>query len=177
MTSEPPCCAFTYESDRDFGVTRTALGIARSWPDQCNEFFRQGPPCPATNVIHFRTISLLGPKLFAISLDNLKVFYHDGYEWHQYESARNVRLGKLKDFREFFYDEDHEDPNNDDLSHPDNDGNDRDDDNLGRQVKDSYLIDNSAYQMNQAIVYYCLLKMIVFIRIQIYLVQYQSFIR
>jgi hypothetical protein len=175
MSSEPPCCAFTYESDRDYGVTRTALGIACSWPDLRKEFFRQGPPCPGRNVLHLRTISIVGPKLFAVNLDNLSVFYNDGYQWHQYESARNVRFGKLKDFREFFYDLD-DDTNNDDWSQQDNDGKDQDDDQPGQEVKDFHLIDNSTYRINQAILYYCLLRMLLFIQSQVYLIKYQSFI-
>jgi hypothetical protein len=175
MVSEPSCCAFTYESDRDWGVTRTALGIARAWPDLRKEFFRQGPPCPGRNVLHLRTISIVGPKLFAVNLNNLKVFYHDGYQWHQYESARNVRFGKLKDFREFFYDFD-ADANDDDWSQEDNNGKDQDDDEIGREVKDLYLINNSTNKINQAIVYYCLLRMLLFIQLQVYLIQCQSFI-
>jgi len=173
MVSELPCCAFTYDSDRDWGVTRTALGIACSWVDLCIEFYRQGPPCPVKNVIHFKTISKVGPKLFAVKLDNLKVFYHDGFQWHQYQSARNVRLGKLEDFTEFFYD-DH-DNNNDDWSQQDHDGKDRDDE-PGRQVKDLSLTDNSTHRINQAILHYCLLQMLLFIQIQIYIIQCQSFI-
>jgi hypothetical protein len=174
MTSKATCCVFTYESDRDWGVTRTALGIACSWAILCNEFHRQGPPCPATNVIHFRTISILGPKLFAVNLNNLKVFYHDGSQWHQYQSARNVRLGTLEDFMEFFYEGDN---NNDDWSQEDNGGKDRDDDDEpGRQAKDLHSYNNSTYQMNQSILYYSLLRMFLFIQLQIYLTQYQSFI-
>ncbi len=72
MVSELPCCAFMYESYQDANVTHNVLGIACSWPSLCNEFYRQGPPCPGRNIIHFKTISQVGPKLFAADLDNLK---------------------------------------------------------------------------------------------------------
>ena len=176
MYSEPICCAFTYDI-YGWGTlhTRTAVGVVCDWPDLRNIFSRQGPPCQAINARHFRTISKLGPKLFAISLANLKVFYHDGYQWRQYRTARHVRLGTLEDFTELLHDEDNTD-NDEDWSQDDNDGKDRDDD-PGRQSKDSTSTNNSTYQINQAILYYCLLRMLLILELENVFLQCQSFIR
>jgi hypothetical protein len=162
---------FTYDSAQDLGVTRTAIGILHSWAELSVEFDRQGPACPAINVLHFKTISPLGPKLFAVSLDTFNVFYHLDDQWHQYQSARNVRLGTLEDLIKFFNNDD--DNDNEDSSHEDNDGNDQDDYH-SRQVKDSTSNNYSKYQINHALVYNLLLQMFLFIRLQFYRNQYQS---
>jgi hypothetical protein len=162
---------FTYDRHEDLVVTRTALGIVYSWAELSIEFDRQGPACPAINVLHFKTISPLGPKLFAVSLDTLNVFYHHDDQWHQYRTARNVRLGTLDDLMKFFNNDD--DNDDEDLSHEDNDGKDKDD-YPGRQVKDSTSNNYSKYQINHAIVYNLLLQFFLFIRLQYYLIQYQS---
>ena len=176
MSSEPPCCVFTYESIQDWEVTRTAVGVACSWPDLQNRFARQGPPCPVTNGLHFRTISRLGPKLFAVDLFNLGVFYHDGYRWHQYQSARDVRFGKLEDFKTLVDGGDDDTDHNEDQSQEDNNGKDRDDD-LGRQTKDSSLKNHSTCQLDRNIVYFCLLQIVLIIQLQNTLIQYPSFTR
>lgn len=155
MSSEPPCCAFTYDSIQDMGMTRTAVGIGCSWLKLKKRFSRYGPPCPGTNVQHYQTISLLGPKLFAVDLSNFKVFYHNGRQWCQYQSARNVRFGRLEDFQ-MLLEKDDDVHNNDDDSHDDNDGKDRDD-GPGQDTKDSSSNKNSTSRLDQTILYfYCL---------------------
>ncbi|CAF3025823.1 unnamed protein product [Rotaria sp. Silwood2] len=146
----------------------------RLWLNLCIEFHRQGPPCPVSNVIHFKTISTLGPKLFAVSLDTLQVFYHENDQWHQYQSARNIQIGILIDLMKAFSN-DH-DYTDDDLSREDNGGEDRDEDGQDQQAKDSHANNDLKYQINQAILYYCLFQMLVSIHLHIYIIQQQPFI-
>ncbi|CAF3430654.1 unnamed protein product [Rotaria sp. Silwood2] len=96
------CCMFTYDPYRDPEVPCTAIGVMNSWPSLCIECDRQGSSCPAKRAVHFKMISPRGPQLFAVSLDTLKVFYHDEGQWHQYQSARNVQLGTLEELMVFF---------------------------------------------------------------------------
>ncbi|CAF1093266.1 unnamed protein product [Adineta steineri] len=106
MTLEPYWCAFTDNSN--FGVARTILGVF----DLCMEFNRNGPSCPVRNAVHFKRVGLVGPELFAVCLDTLQIFYHDEDQWHQYQSARNIRFGRSQQLLQFLDnsvdDEDHE---------------------------------------------------------------------
>lgn len=179
MCSEPICCEFTYDRFGYWGMTHkcTAVGVVCTWPELRKTFSRQGSSCPALNALHFRTISKLGPKLFAVSLANLKVFYNDGYRWHQYRTARQVRLGMLKDFTELLLnDNDDDGDGKEDWSEDESDGKDPDDD-LGRQAKDLSSKNDSIYEINPAILYFCLLRILLIIELQNSLIQCQSFLR
>jgi hypothetical protein len=176
MVSRPPSRGiFTYDSIRDWEVTRTAWGIKRSWADLCTEFDRQGPPCPAKDAVHFKRTSIVGPELFAISCDALKVFYHDEGEWHQYQSAREIRLGTRDELMEFFLNDDDDD--NEDWSQEDNDGKDRDDDEPSRESKETHSNNDSKYPINRTILANRLLQMVLLVQLQFRLIQYQSWIR
>lgn len=174
MAINPLCCEFTYDSVRDWGVTRTARGVECSWTDLSRKFFLQGPQCSAIDARHFRTISVLGPKLFAASLANFQIFYHDGHQWHQYESARGVRFGGLKDFRDSFHDDDTDDY---DFSQQESDENNRDNDggDHGQQAKDSGSSGNSTNQVDPAILHYYVLRILLLVRLHIYLIPNQLF--
>ncbi|CAF1555602.1 unnamed protein product, partial [Adineta steineri] len=110
MTLEPSWCVFTYNSN--LGVARTILGVFDLWSNLCMEFNRNGPSCPVRNAVHFRRVSLVGPELFAVCLDTLQIFCHDQDQWHQYQSARNIRFGRSQQLLPFLDnsvdDEDHE---------------------------------------------------------------------
>jgi hypothetical protein len=56
---------------------------------------RHGPACPAINVLHFKAISPVGPKLFVISLDTLNVFYH-------HATTNDISIGQQEIF-DFVY--------------------------------------------------------------------------
>lgn len=172
VTLNTYCCMFTYENRSE--ITCTALGLVYSWSNLCVEYNRIGPQCPTSNAVHFKTISTLGPKLFAVSIDTLKVFYHENSQWHQYESARNVRLGTLKELMRFFNNDD--DNEDDDLSQKDNQGKDLDKSEYSRQVKDSHSTNDFQYQINQAILYHLLYQMMGPILLSFYIIQSQSFI-
>ncbi|CAF0981809.1 unnamed protein product [Rotaria sordida] len=158
-------CVFTYDT-RGGEETRTTYGNGCSWSDLCIKFDREGPPCPASNVIHFKTISRLGPKLFAVSFDTFKVFYHANGQWHQYQSARNVRLFSLQDLMKFLINDD--DDTDEDLSQEDNDGKDRDEDEPSRQANDSHTQNDSRHHINQAILYYCLFWILPIVHLHTY---------
>ncbi|CAF1315969.1 unnamed protein product [Adineta steineri] len=110
MTLEPSWCAFTYNSN--LGVARTILGVFDLWSNLCMEFNRNGPSCPVRNAVHFRRVSLVGPELFAVCLDTLQVFHNYEDQWHQYQSARNIRFGRPIQLFPFLHnsanDDDHE---------------------------------------------------------------------
>ncbi|CAF1538367.1 unnamed protein product [Adineta steineri] len=110
MTLEPSWCALTYNSN--LGVARTILGVFDLWSNLCMEFNRNGPSCPVRNAVHFRRVSLVGPELFAVCLDTLQVFHHYEDQWHQYQSARNIRFGRSQQLLQFLDnsvdDDDHE---------------------------------------------------------------------
>ena len=85
-------CAFTYISKAD-SMPKHAIGIEQSWEELKRDFDRTGPECP--DAMHFKTISLQGPQLFAVTNDN-QVFYHDNGHWYRYITAFDVKFGIIE---------------------------------------------------------------------------------
>ncbi len=83
-------CQFSYISLKTRLLT-TAVGIERSWDHLKQEFDRSGPGIPGAT--YYKTISLLGPQLFAV-LNEKQVFYHDGGQWYPYNTAHDIKCGK-----------------------------------------------------------------------------------
>ncbi|CAF0980656.1 unnamed protein product [Adineta ricciae] len=164
---ELEACAFIYDKD---GITRTAVGIRSSWEDLRYEFSRQGSSCPVENAIHYRTISTTGPKLFAVSPDLLRVFYHRASGWHQYRTARWVHRDTLLQL--LLHLNRHDDDDDEEPSQEDNNGQDRKD-SYGQQSKSlTPLNDLNAMHINLQMLYYCLLHMIRFVQRPIRSIQY-----
>lgn len=87
-------CQFTYIRRRD-GQKVTTLGVEQAWEVLCAEFNRDGPGL--IDGIHYRTISVDGPELFAVYGNGLAVYYHDCGVWHKYITAYDIIYDVLPD--------------------------------------------------------------------------------
>jgi hypothetical protein len=88
-------CQFTYISRKD-DTKRTALGVEQAWEVLCAKLNRNGPGLK--NGIHYFTISVDGPQLFAVDAtkDN-DVYYHECDQWCRYVTASDIINGTIPD--------------------------------------------------------------------------------
>jgi hypothetical protein len=84
-------CTFSYIAKGGY-EPRTATGVERTWLDLKLEFGRRGEGIPGAK--YYKTISEKGPQLFAVKPDQ-SVWYHDEGKWHRYQTATDVKFGKL----------------------------------------------------------------------------------
>lgn len=84
-------CTFSYIAAKDC-APKTATGVERGWLDLKIEFGRTGEGLAGAT--YYKTISDQGPQLFAVQLDE-SVWYHDAGAWHRYQTATDIKYGKI----------------------------------------------------------------------------------
>jgi hypothetical protein len=84
-------CQFTYIRKDD--LKQTALGVEQSWDVLRVKLGLEGPGLPGGT--HYFTISVEGPKLFAVDASGTSVYYHDKGTWHRYVTACDIQFGTM----------------------------------------------------------------------------------
>jgi hypothetical protein len=87
-------CQFTYMSKIN-DTKQVVLGVEQSWDVLCVKLDREGLGLP--NGTHYFTITVTGPKLFAVDDNGTNVYYHDEGKWHRYITAYDIKFDTMAD--------------------------------------------------------------------------------